>query len=152
MNQIRRLHIICTTGLTAIYLFIPHFKFHKISLNNGRKVHTFGSEGYGRLWIQIQEKNSGYKPVTIGIRPNRSCGQLSMSPAIACLFPTPVFFALKYPMCENIIPKKASGIEKIQQIKKKNGAIIVNTMAMIPRTNPAVAEVLFCATTNTIPC
>ena len=66
-----------------------------------------------------------------------------MSPAMALLFPTPVVFALEYPMCENIIPNNASGIENIQQIKKKNGAIIENTMAMIPRANPAVAEELF---------
>ncbi|MCS5534174.1 MAG: hypothetical protein NZ736_07955, partial [Candidatus Poseidoniaceae archaeon] len=105
-----------------------------------------------RLWIQIQEKNSGYKPVIIGIRPNRSCGQLSMSPAMACLFPTPVVIAFEYPMCENIMPNNESGIEKKQQIKKKNGAIIENTIAMIPRTNPAVAEALLCAATNTIPC
>ena len=55
-------------------------------------------------------------------------------------------------MCENIIPNNASGIEKIQQIKKKKGAIIENTIAMTPRTKPVVAEALFCATTNTIPC
>ena len=61
---------------------------------------------------------------------------------MALLFPTPVCFALKYPICENIMPKKASGIEKIQQIKKKNGAMTENTIAMIPRTIPAVAEVL----------
>ena len=104
------------------------------------------------MWFQIQEKNSGYNPVTIGIRPNRSCGQLSMSPAMACLFPTPVVFALEYPMCENIMPKNESGIEKKQQIKKKNGAIIENTILMIPRTKPAVAEELLCAVANTIPC
>jgi len=62
---------------------------------------------------------------------------------MAALFPTPVVFALEYPMCEKIIPKNASGIENMQQIKKKNGDIIENTMAVIPRTNPAVAEALF---------
>jgi len=117
---------------------------------------NFGSrlEGvlFRPLWIQIAEKNSGYKPVAIGIMPNRSCGQLSMSPAMAFLFPTPVVFALEYPMCENIMPNNASGNEKKQQIKKKKKAIIENTIAMIPRTKPAVAEALFCATTNTIPC
>ena len=71
---------------------------------------------------------------------------------MACLFPTPVVIAFEYPMCENIMPNNESGIEKIQQIKKKNGAIIENTIAMIPRTNPAVAEALLCAATNTIPC
>jgi len=71
---------------------------------------------------------------------------------MASLFPTPVFLALKYPMCENIMPKNASGIEKTQQIKKKNGAIIENTIAMIPRTTPAVAEALLWATANTMPC
>ena len=55
-------------------------------------------------------------------------------------------------MCENIMPKNASGIEKTQQIKKKNGAIIENTIAMIPRTIPVVAEALLWATANTIPC
>jgi hypothetical protein len=50
------------------------------------------------------------------------------------------------------MPKNESGIEKKQQIKKKNGAIIENTRLMIPRAKPAVAEALFCAATNTIPC
>jgi hypothetical protein len=104
------------------------------------------------LWIQIAEKNSGYKPVAIGIMPNRSCGQLSMSPAMACLFPTPVVFALEYPMCENIMPNNASGSEKKQHIKNINGAIIENIIETIPRTIPPVAEALFCAPTNTIPC
>lgn len=86
------------------------------------------------------------------MRPNRSCGQLSARPAMALLFPTPVRLALKYPICENIMPKNASGIEKIQQIRKKNGDISENIIEIIPRTIPAVAEALLGATANTMLC
>lgn len=81
-----------------------------------------------------------------------SCNQFSMSPATACPLPTPVVFELEWPICENIMPKNASGSETKQHAKNMSGDNTESIMETIPSTIPAVAEPLFCAVANTIPC
>jgi hypothetical protein len=50
------------------------------------------------------------------------------------------------------MPKNASGSETKQHVKYVSGDNTESTIETIPRTIPAVAEPLFCAVTNTIPC